>query len=267
MAEPTIRKVVITGAAGNVGAKVAAHLAVRADLELVLIDRAPPSASEVNDADLSEPGTWTQYFDGADTVVHMAANPHERAAWCDLVADNIDATLNVFRAAEASGVRRVVFASSLQVLLGHEGRARISADLHDWPVNFYGASKSVGERIAAASARESGIAVVCLRLGMVRRGGNLAPSGHPSLAVQRRWLSNRDLCQAVELAIDTEPLRFAIVNVTSANAGSPWTLDEAKRILGYQPLDRHVPMGPGFGRHVTGRVGRVWRRLVGARRH
>ncbi|MEQ8859647.1 MAG: SDR family oxidoreductase [Pseudomonadales bacterium] len=240
MTEAKTRKVVVTGAAGNIGGKVVDSLRARQDLRLVLLDRQSDPAQGVAAADMGRLSPdWTVTLRGADTVIHLAANPRLNAGWPDLVHDNVDATLNVFHAAATSGVRRVLFASSLQVAVAAEAG---SPGVRIAPADPYGASKAVGERIGRHFSEVHGLSVICLRLGMVRRDLNLPPVGHPSLGVQHRWLSNRDLCRAIHLALDAQPIGFAVVNITSATEGSPWSLTDARSVLGYEPLDHYVPV-------------------------
>ncbi len=261
MPEPAGRTIVITGAAGNVGGKIAEHLRGRSDGRLVLLDR--QASDGISVADLSEPnGDWTRHFEGADVVVHAAANPSPHAPWPDLVVDNIDVTLNVFQAAAAAGVRRIVYLSSLQTTLGRDRDGGIAGNADAMPVNLYGVSKSVGERIARSFAAQFGISVVCLRIGMVRVGDNPPPRHHPDTAVQQRWLSNHDLCEAVSLAMDQPDVDFAVVTVTSRNARSPWSLEEARCVLGFTPADRHVPVQPGTATRITRAVRRSARRVL-----
>lgn len=261
MVESGARTTLITGASGNVGRKVAAHLAGQQGRRLVLLDRTPDSDGNVIVADLRRfDPAWTRHFHGVDVVVHLAADPRPAATWPALAADNVDAVLNVFEAAVAGGVKRVVFASSLQAALGYDGDLeRIGAGLPPYPINAYGASKGVGERIGRSFAARHGLSVVCLRIGMVRRGANRAPIGHPDVSVQHRWLSNEDLCRAVTLAIDAAAVDFAVVNITSAVLGSPWTLDEAMEVLGYEPSSHHVPVPPTAMQRLRRRLGRLSR--------
>ncbi len=57
---------------------------------------------------------------------------------------------------------------------------------------------------------------------------------------QQMWLSDRDLCQAVERATLTPDVPFGIFNVMSNNPGMRWDIDSTRRSLGYQPRDGHV---------------------------
>ena len=111
------KRIVITGAAGNLGRKIASHLESRNDYDLTLLDINPGDDSEIVSADLSRSDdSWEQHFEGVDTVVHMAAEPRPHAPWESLEKLNIDLTINVYTAAVAKGARRLIFASSNWVM-------------------------------------------------------------------------------------------------------------------------------------------------------
>ena len=113
----TKQRVLITGAAGNLGEKLRRHLEGRYDL--VLLDRTTGRDSAIVQADLSVWGDWVDRFQGIDTVVHLAADPTAQQTWQALIAPNLDALLHVFNAAVTRKVRRVVYASSNHVLGGY----------------------------------------------------------------------------------------------------------------------------------------------------
>src|SRR5262249_50311329 len=74
------RTVLITGAAGNLGGKLRRHLEGRYALRL--LDRDPSGDPDVFAADLSQwDDRWVQHFAGADTVVHLAADPTAHQSW------------------------------------------------------------------------------------------------------------------------------------------------------------------------------------------
>lgn len=259
------RRIVITGATGALGSVIRSHLGSRGGYELVLLDRDPRDDPDVRTADLADWGDpWTSLLEGAHAVLHLAAEPRPFLPWAELDRDNIDATLQVFEAAARGGARRVVFASSLHVVMGHSERGNpISPDLPPAPINAYGTSKAAGERIARVYADRSGLSVVCLRIGAVR-AEPYPPTAN--LALQRRWLSHRDLCQGFERAIEAENIRFAILNLVSDNQGSSWDLSETRRVLGYRPEDGSVPRCLSRWDRVTRRLGRIVARIRRSRR-
>jgi NAD+ dependent glucose-6-phosphate dehydrogenase len=59
---------------------------------------------------------------------------------------------------------------------------------------------------------------------------------------QAMWLSNRDLCQAMELAVLVEGVGFAVLNLMSDNPGMRWDIETTKRTIGYAPTDGAVPV-------------------------
>jgi nucleoside-diphosphate-sugar epimerase len=111
-------------------------------------------------------------FAGCDAVVHLAARVHvmrERSA--DPLAEfrrvNVEGTESVYRAAEAAGVRRLVFLSSVKV--NGEGRDTpyTESDVPA-PLDPYGHSKLEAEQRLAALRREGGgCDVVVLRSPLV----------------------------------------------------------------------------------------------------
>lgn len=234
---------VITGAAGNLGAKLRAHLQAEGGYELRLLDVDPHGDAAIRQADLaqSEPA-WTKLFDGADAVVHLAANSRSDADWPDLIGPNIDATLNVYLAAVQHRVPRVVFASSVWAMAARaEGSEPITAGDPDPGGNRYGATKLFGERLARSFAASHGVTSVILRIGACREGDNPAFEHEFDPWEDRIWLSNRDFCQGLELAINAKVDGVLTANLISDNPGSRWTLDEAREGLGYAPQDGATP--------------------------
>lgn len=244
------RSVLITGAAGNLGAKLAAHL--RDATRLVLLDRT--ESEGVHRADLSHWGDWSRHFAGVDAVVHLAGNPVAYHDWPNLIGPNIDAMLNVYEAAAIQGVKRVVFASSNHVMGGYQnGPAvpiteelppkpglRYFADGAERFSGAYAATKLFGEHVGRQHAAAHRLEVIAVRIGWVWRGSN-KPVELPTERgewFRQMWLSDRDFLQLMVCCL-TAPLPepFLIVNGMSANTGMRWDLSSARTILGYAPRD------------------------------
>src|SRR5688572_2331475 len=104
------RTVLITGAAGNIGAKLADHFAQTQAYDIRLVDQKPGAG--ITAADLSVwDDSWPKLFAGVDTVIHLAGEPSGKASWARVHSANIVATRHVLRAAREARIRRVVFAS------------------------------------------------------------------------------------------------------------------------------------------------------------
>jgi nucleoside-diphosphate-sugar epimerase len=234
------RRVLITGACGNIGRKLRA--AWEGEYEMVLLDRAPgPEDHDVVAADLAEPDEgWIEEFQGVDTVVHLAANPDEFASWEELERPNLDALFNVLHAAILAGVERIVFASSNHAMGGYRnlGDMPITVDLPPRPDGPYGATKLMGERLGRSLALSFDLSFVALRLGWNQRGAN-RPETLPDDWARAMWLSNGDLVRLFRCAIEAEidDPGFIVANGMSANRGMRWDLTEAAEKLGFYPED------------------------------
>ena len=238
------RTVLITGAAGNIGAKLRAHFSGLGWM-LRLLDAAPQGDAAIQTADLAEwDAGWVTQFAGVDSVIHLAGNPSPDASWASVQRLNIDLTANVYEAAAAQGVRRVVFASSNWVMAGHRpDQARLTTDMQPYPINPYGVSKLIGERMGRSMHERRGLSVICFRIGYVQRGENV-PGTHMGWGRwgQAMWLSNRDLCHAMERAVVSEGVGFAVLNLMSDNPGMRWDIETTKRAIGYSPQDGVAPV-------------------------
>jgi NAD+ dependent glucose-6-phosphate dehydrogenase len=238
------RTVLITGAGGNIGTKLRAHFS-SLGWTLRLLDVDAHGDAAIQAADLAEwDDAWVGQFADVDTVIHLAGNPSPRTSWESAQRLNIDLTANVYEAAAAHGVRRVVFASSNWVMAGHRPfPGTLTTDMAPYPINPYGVSKLVGERMGHSLHARRGVSVICFRIGYLQRGDNL-PGPHMGWSTwgQAMWLSNRDLCQAMERAVLADNVGFAVLNLMSDNPGMRWDIETTKRTIGYAPRDGAAPI-------------------------
>jgi nucleoside-diphosphate-sugar epimerase len=238
------RTVLITGAAGNIGTKLRAHFS-GLGWTLRGLDKNPRGDDTITQADLAEwDDAWPGRFSGVDAVVHLAGDPSPQASWASVQRLNIDLTANVYEAAARHSVPRVVFASSNWVMAGHRpGTGPLTSDMEPYPVNPYGVSKLAGERMGRALHLRCGTSVICFRIGYAQRGDN-RPGAHMGWSTwgQAMWLSDRDLCHAMERAVLADNIGFAVLNLMSDNPGMRWHIETTKRAIGYAPLDGAAPV-------------------------
>ena len=238
------KTIVITGATGSIGRKLRAHFSSLGwSLRLLCLN--PAGDPDVQTADLSAyDEAWAGAFAGADAVIHLAGNPSPLATWESAQRLNIDMTLHVARAARTHGARRVVFASSNWVMAGHRfGSGRLTTDLAPHPLNPYGVSKLVGERIGAALAAE-GVSFIAFRIGYAQHRPGNDPGAHMEYGSwgQAMWLSDRDLCHGMERAVLAEGVGFAVLNLMSDNPGMRWDIEATRKTIGYAPRDGAAPV-------------------------
>ena len=123
-------------------------------------------------ADLADYGQAVEALSGVDAVVHLAAIPApEIRPPAETFRINALSTWNVFAAAEAHGLRRVVWASSETVLgLPFDTPplfAPIDETIEPRPESSYALSKLTGEVMAAQFVRRTGIPIVGLRISNI----------------------------------------------------------------------------------------------------
>ncbi len=234
---PSEQSLLITGAAGRIGRLAIQGFADRYKLSLLDIHPFQPRRGlHLFRADICRLNEISPYFHHGDTVVHLAAEANPKAAWESIASRNITGTLNVLQAASSAGCRRVIFASSVQVVIGYPRDMRVDAHMPIRPANAYGISKAWGEMLARHYSQEKGISIICLRIGWYfpPRSLSMVP-GNPGLAI---GISGDDLLQLMDCAVTApQDLRFGIFHGTSNNRQQRFDIQETCQVLGYHPQD------------------------------
>lgn len=241
------RRVLVTGAAGNIGSYFAEHSHDSYDLRLMVRDmdedaEAIKGFGELVQGDLGDLERLKQLCRGIDTVVHLAANPSPSATWSSVVEDNITGTYNVFVAAKSAGCRRVIYASSIHAVSGYPADYQVHTSEPVNPGDLYGVSKCFGEALARYMAEQEGVSAICLRIGAFQpRESAVGEKGVPMMDA---WVSRRDLNQLIEKCIDVETLRFAIFHGLSDNRFKRLDITDARQLVGYAPQDDLTEVNP-----------------------
>ncbi|GAI43262.1 unnamed protein product, partial [marine sediment metagenome] len=115
--------------------------------------------------DISEFNKIKPLFEKVDFVFHLAAIPRVPLSIKDPITTskvNILGTINVFKAAVNSGVKRIIFASSSSVY-GDQEKLPLKEDMIPNPLSPYGLQKLTGEQFAKLFTNLYGIPIVSLR--------------------------------------------------------------------------------------------------------
>ena len=276
-------RVAVTGALGKLGRAVVAHLR-EIGLDVLALDRTASDARTVDgeflSVELTDYGQVLEALTGTvdehasvDAVVHLAAIPAPglvpNAA---TFANNSAATYNVFAAARAAGIRKVVWASS-ETVLGlpfdtPPPYAPVDEEYAPRPESTYSLNKALEEEMARHFCRwQPDLVAVGLRFSNVMDVEDYAefPSfdADPDLRKWNLWgyIDARDGAQAVERALAHDVTGadvFVIANADTVMSRSsadlmrevfpdvPITrelgqhetllgIDKARRVLGYEP--------------------------------
>ena len=176
-------KVVVTGGSGVVGAAVVRHL-VAADRQVMALSRsesadealrrlgASPIRGDVTDAE-----SLRSLFAGAEIVYHIAGiNTMCPSDPGELERVNVGGSMTVVRAAEAVGVRRIVYTSSAATIGEERGTVGTEETIHRGTyLSHYERSKHLAELAVAAAANS--VEVVSVNPSSVQGPGRATGTG------------------------------------------------------------------------------------------
>ena len=267
----TGRRVLVTGAAGFIGSRLAARLS-SAGARVTGFDRVRHDFRTTNirfrQGDLGDPGAHGDAVAGAEVIFHLAAaGGHRRSMDEPRVdfEDNVMGTVALLGAvAERAPRARVVFASTRQ-LYGPAERLPAGEDQRIAPPDVHSVHKETAEHLVRRSAEARGTRFSILRLTNTYGPGQ-ATTG-PSAGLTGRFLGDALAGREITILGDPGLLRDFnhVDDVVDAflPAGSPeapagiWNLgsppirlgefaDAIFRALGEEPRVRAAPLPPGF---------------------
>ncbi len=241
-------RIVITGAAGQIGSQLIQELSASHELRLIDIRRVKGRNSIVADLSQKPPAntrkragiSWTNAFEGAEVVVHLAANIESLAPWKKVLPDNIQATWNVIEAAAMHRVPRVVFASSNWAVKALEQNMAPACYLPDGPkidslappcpVNAYGLSKAFGEITGQMFVDEQKLqSFVAVRIG------DYSPNPSKDEQLQTLWIGVKDIRSLFRRCVEAEFKGFHVVYGVSAQPTAPYDQSHTYNLLSWQP--------------------------------
>ena len=232
-------RVLVTGAAGNIGSYFAEHSRKKYDLRLLV--RSDEEAEEVRKygevvvGELDDLEKLKTFCRGVDTVVHLAADPSPDAVWDSLLENNIVGAYNMRVAAKSAGCRRLIYASSIHAVSGYASDVQVKTVDPVNPGDLYGVTKCFGEAMGRYMAEKEGLSVIALRIGAFQPLENARGEG--GIKMMDAWVSRRDLNQLIEKCIDDETLQWAVFNGLSDNRFKRLDIADARQLVGYAPQD------------------------------
>ncbi len=234
----SLKRILFTGPSGRIGTHAVPLL--REKYEVTTFDlKVDPDDALAFEGDLQSIEALQAAMQGCVAVVHMAATSDDAPFFEQILPNNIIGLYNVLEAARRAGVKRVIFASSVQAIGSAlkwraESAPPFSTDLMPLPGNAYGASKVWGEAMGRTYFDRHQQEFVAIRIGAFQPyDSDWLKKGHG----KNIWLSPRDMFQLIWRAIETPAVGFAIVHGTSRVPNERMSLSEARELLGYEPED------------------------------
>lgn len=177
-------KVLVTGAAGHIGSATLRYLHAQGhEVRATDLRLGQDLPVDIQVANLTQREAAYPLVKGMDAVVHLGNIPN---GWGrdgqTLIHDNVTNNMNVFTAAAEAGVKKIVFASTIQVISGRR-RVRhgqempptqlpylpLDGEVPPNPGNAYGLSKQLSEDMLRYFCKWNGISTVAVRLPWVGR--------------------------------------------------------------------------------------------------
>lgn len=227
-----MRRLLITGAAGNLGREMRARLGHLADI-IRLSDRYDVGDLGPNEefvkCDMGDKDAVSDMVKDCDGILHFGGQPTE-APWSVVRNANIDGVYNLYEACRMHGCNRVVFASSNHAVGFYKQDEVIDNTVYPKPDGLYGVSKVFGEMMASMYFEKFGIETASVRIG----------SCFPEATNHRHlktWMSFDDFARMIERIFDVSKLGCTVIYGASNNAATFW---DNSRVawLGWQPQDK-----------------------------
>jgi uronate dehydrogenase len=234
------RRILLTGAAGNLGQQMRSALGAWADA-VRLSDIAPiPSGSdnaEIVQADLADPMAVQALVRDVDAIVHFGGISVE-APFDAILAANIVGLNNLYVAAQQQGVRRIVYASSNHVTGFYPVEQTVDPSMPPRPDGLYGVSKCFGEALSRYYYDRFGLETVCLRIGSCFE----APR-NPRMLIT--YLSYADCIAAVRASLFAPHVGHTVLYGVSDNRVKWWD-NRGTGHIGFRPSDSSIPFEKVF---------------------
>nr|WP_321524758.1 NAD(P)-dependent oxidoreductase [uncultured Cohaesibacter sp.] len=226
-----MRRILLTGATGMVGT-VLADLVPREGEVWRLSDVRPilqtaGGAFEVMTGDLADPAFAMALCKDVDAIIHMAAVAREKG-WDELIGPNLVGSINLWQAAVANRVDRIIYGSSNHAQGMYPVGMTVKAGDGYRPDSRYGLTKMFGEGLARLHADKNGVKAFVIRIGSFLP----RPTSERHL---RMWISHRDMGALVRLGLEAD---YHCETVFGISANSRACYDNSRAYaLGYRPQD------------------------------
>jgi nucleoside-diphosphate-sugar epimerase len=184
-------------------------------------------------ADLTDFEACKKLCVGMDTIIHLAGIASPESSFEEVLHANIIASKNMFEAASLANCKKVIYASSAQTIEGYAEDIQINKNMPVRPKNFYGVTKCFGEALGAYYAFQENLSVICLRIGAYEFPNDFSEMNARDLSA---FLHPDDCNQLLDKCIETEGLKYEILNAISNNRYKRLDITETIEKVGYKPL-------------------------------
>ena len=224
-------KLLVTGAAGNLGAAVVRKAAARGD-EVVALDVTPaPGPVEIVAGSVTDNDVVRELVPGCDAIIHTAAlhgGHRETHSFADFIAVNVQGTQNLLQAAVDFGVGNFVYSSTAEVVIGRTwdsgGAVRYDEQAPTRPDWMYPVTKLMSENLGRYYAHYHGLRVAAMRY----MAFGAEDERRVGVGLVARHVPTDDVAEANLRAAELKTLCFDVFNI---GPDCPLTSEDVVRSL------------------------------------
>jgi uronate dehydrogenase len=232
-------KVLVLGSAGNIGPPgVIPGLEPYHTLRLADVKPHPPEIAARHETmiiDIASPAEVERAAEGMEAIVNLTVVRGHPVHSFDV---NIRGAYNVMQTAVKHGIRRIVHSGPQGIMGQYYDEFNIASDAPlRLGTGLYGITKLVSFEICRIFAEAHDLEVVCLLFcWFLDPEDSRIPAGQDTHSFAVSWADTGQVFHKALIA-PTLPSHFEIFNVTSNVPHTRYSIEKARRLLGYQPKD------------------------------
>ena len=241
-----MKRVLLLGASGLIAPHIIPGLQAHYDLRLADV-KPHPAGTPVLTVDVTEYNQVLAAAEGADIIMNWTVLRHDDTESFHV---NTKGAFHVMKAAAELGIRKVLHTGPTLVLGGYDHDFEIPEAPVTPTTDYYFISKYLSNEIVRAYARKFQIHTLCYLFQGLRARPDGGPHTHRDFPPFT--IIYDDLVHAVKLALELEevPDYFQHFNLHSHIGQGKYSLEKAKRMLGYEPQE---PYTGYYRRNIEGR--------------
>ena len=232
--------ILVTGSSGRIGKAVVQELQARGHAVRGFDRTATAGVADMLVGTLTSEADVARAMRGVRTVIHLAATPDDADFLAEIVPNNIVGVYHIFEQAQQAGVKRMIAASSGQVVWYQRmsGPLPVGVDVQPTPRYWYAAAKMFLEGAGRSFAEKFGMEVLAVRLGWCPRTPEQVAEIRAEEWAQDVYLSPGDAGRFFACAVEaTLQARFAVVYATSKPKRLMYDLETTKKLTGFEPSE------------------------------
>ncbi|MGL3607883.1 NAD-dependent epimerase/dehydratase family protein [Rhizobium sp. G187] len=226
-----MKRLLLTGAAGGLGSAMRSRLKGLAEVIRVsdIAELGAGAAHEdVMQCDLADRAAVDRLVEGCDGIIHLGGISVEDK-FSRIMSANILGLHNLYEAARANGMPRILFASSNHTIGFYRQDEYLDHEMPFRPDGLYGVSKCFGEALARMYFEKFGQETALVRIGSCME----KPKNHRMLST---WMSYDDFLSMIQCIFRVPRLGCPVIWGCSDN-DSRWWDNSHVSYLGWRPKD------------------------------